>query len=82
MKINVDDPVGNRIKATYMRKGLSRKDTIENLTKRYKVDKDKRPDYTEWIGEQKNYNSSNKRKESTAIEYESRLIKKRRDNKH
>ena len=81
VKINVDDPVGNRIKATYMRKGLSRKDTIENLTNKYKVDKDKRPDYTEWIDEQENYNGRNKRKEKATIDYASRLIKKKRDNK-
>lgn len=82
MKINVDDAIRNRIKATYKRKGLSRKDTIENLTRKYKVDKNERPDYREWIGEQKNDNNCNEHKQSTAMEYQLTLIKKKRENTH
>ena len=56
---NVDDLVKSRIKSLYTRKGVSKKDTMMNLTKKYKVSGNNHPAYIEWEDEKNDYTECN-----------------------
>ena len=77
IKENVDDLVRSRIKGLYTRKGVCKKDTIVNLTKKYKVSSNERPPYREWEDDENNDSGSKQNSKLTTIAYEAKLIKKK-----
>ena len=77
IKENVDDLVRSRIKGLYTRKGVCKKDTIVNLTKKYKVSSNKRSPYREWEDDENNDTGSKQNSKLTTIAYEAKLIKKK-----
>ena len=77
IKENVDDLVRSRIKCLYTRKGVCKKDTIINLTKKYKVSGNERPAYREWEDDENDDTGSKRNSKLTTIAYEANLIKKK-----
>ena len=77
IKENVDDVVKSQIKGLCTRKGVSKKDTIMNLTKKYKVSGNKRPAYREWEDDENNDTRSKQNSKLTTIAYKAKLIKKK-----
>ena len=54
IKENVNNLVGSQIKGLYTREGVCKKDTIINLTKKYKVGGNERSAYREWEANENN----------------------------
>ena len=77
IKENVDDLIRSWIKGLYTRKGVCKKDTIVNLTKKYKVNSNKRPPYRVWKDDEINDSGSKQNSKLTTITYKAKLIKKK-----
>ena len=56
---------------------MCKKDTIINLTKKYKVSGNERPEYREWEDNENDDTGYNPKRKLTPIAYEEKLIKKK-----